>query len=348
MTPIIIIDLRIIKDPYRYIILIYCFGNLAFLVTSRLITYTYRYINVAVGERQTRGVVYQTLMAAKREFIVQIRNWKEVIFHLSQVTFAGLFLGFIFYDRPYKGPVLGFMSESCPLDDVPLDIFKAICVFLEIPVDDPLVAISSLRSMTVDLCAVSYSIPIFGKEQTVFQRETSTGCNTGAYYIGKTLAHIPMTLFAPVCFLLAFAGLAVLKADWGLHYLVLTTTYATFTGVGYTVSLVAPPRVSQLAGIFFVLVSMMFSGGQPTLAQLKVNELLGSALYIPSYLSYTRWANELVYLIEIKQYTENFRSMEILYGYVISDEVFCWCMIFTFFFAFRIITYIALVVKEHK
>jgi len=127
----------------------------------------------------------------------------------------------------------------------------------------------------------------------------------------------------------------------------LTIAYATFTGVGYTVSLITPTRVSQLAGIFFVLVSMMFSGGQPTLNQLKTNALLGDALYIPSYFSYTRWANELIYLTEIKHYTSNYRSMGMLYGYYIDDETMCWCMIATFLFVFRILGYIALVVKEH-
>jgi len=288
-------------------------------------------------------------MAAKREFIVQMRNWKEIVFHLTQITFGGLFLGFIFYDRPYKGPVFNFLSSECPNNDaLPLDILKSLCIFLEIPEDDPVLAISSLSSLTIALCAVSYSIPIFGKEQTVFKRETNTGSNTGAYYIGKMIAHVPITLFAPVCFLLSLSGLAVLQADWGLHYLILTITYATFTGVGYTISLVTRQRVSQLAGIFFVLVSMMFSGGQPTLSQLRSNGLLGYALYLPTYLSYTRWSNELVYITEVKHYTSNFRSMGTLYSYYISDEVYCWCMICSFFCVFRIMGYIALVVKEHK
>jgi len=182
----------------------------------------------------------------------------------------------------------------------------------------------------------------------VFQRETSTGSNTGAYYIGKSLAHIPVTLFAPVCFLLSFGGLAVLKADWALHYIITTLTYATFTGVGYAISFVSPPKISQLAAIFFVLVSMMFAGGQPTLIQLKKNELLGPALYVPTYISYNRWASELVYLTEIKLYTSDNRSMGALYGYFPEDEVFCWCAMVTILVVFRTISYIALVVKEHK
>uniref|UniRef100_A0A6B2KXT8 ABC transporter domain-containing protein n=1 Tax=Arcella intermedia TaxID=1963864 RepID=A0A6B2KXT8_9EUKA len=322
-------------------------SNASFFVFSRVVTYIYRYLNVSLVERETRGILFLTFMAAKREFIVQMRNWKEILFHIIQITFGGLFLGFIFYDRPYKGPVFSFMSGECPTD-TPLDILKSLCYFLLIPVDDPILAISSLSTLTIALCAVSYAISIFGKEVTVFKRESSTGGNTGAYYIGKSLAHLPMTLFAPVCYLLAFCGLGYLKADWSWHYIILTLTYASFTGVGYAISLLTPPRVSQLAGIFFVLVLMMFSGGQPTLKQLLNNELVGFALYVPTYFSYTRWANELVYLWEIKQYTADYRSMQALYGYYMYDELYCLGAMFSFFLFFRVITYIALVVKEHK
>jgi len=196
------------------------------------------------------------------------------------------------------------------------------------------------------MCAVSYSISVFGKEKTVFHRETRTGSNTGSYYFGKTIVYIPMTLFAPACFLLSISGLAILKADWGLHYLIVVLTYATFTGVGYTVSLITPQRVSGLAGIFFVLVCMMFSGGQPTLAQLQNNSLLGEALYYPTYISYTRWANELVYITEIKRYGVPPLTMSILYGYDLQSEVYCWCAMISILVFFRTVGYIALVLKE--
>eukprot|EP01123_Difflugia_compressa_P004209 TRINITY_DN15573_c0_g1_i1.p1 TRINITY_DN15573_c0_g1~~TRINITY_DN15573_c0_g1_i1.p1 ORF type:complete len:388 (+),score=22.68 TRINITY_DN15573_c0_g1_i1:86-1165(+) len=345
IAPIMLNELNPTADGWRKTMCYYLFANLSFFVIARMITYSYRYINVAIVERETRGVVYLTLMAAQREFIVQIRNWKEIIFHLGQITFGGLFLGFIFYNRPYSGPVFEMLSTSCSTT-TNFDIFNAVCLFMQIPADDPIIAISSLSSLTVALCAVSYSISVFGKELTVFKRESCTGSNTGAYYIGKSLAHLPMTLFAPICFLLSFSGLAVLKADWGVHFVIITMTYATFTGVGYTISLITPARVSQLAGIFFVLVCMMFSGGQPTLQQLKTNELLGNALYLPTFVSYTRWVNELVYLTEIKLYTTNYKPMNQLYGYVTEDEIFCWCMVTTFLLFFRIVAYIALVVKE--
>jgi hypothetical protein len=320
-------------------------GNVAAFIFARLITYIYRYLNIPIGERQTRGVLYQTYMAAYRELIVQTRNWKELLFHIGQITFGGLFLGFCFYNRSYKGPALSVLDPDCPVDSTQYQLLETLCIFLHIPTDDPILAISSLSSLTIALCAVSFSISVFGKEKTVFQRETRTGTNSGSYYLGKTLAHIPITLFAPACFLLCISGLAILKADWGLHYLIVVLTYATFSGVGYTISLITPQRIAQLAGIFFVLICMMFSGGQPTLSQLKNNSLLGEALYYPTYISYTRWVNELVYITEIKQYGVPPVTMSILYGYDLSQEVICWCSMVSILVFFRTLGYSALLVK---
>jgi len=335
------------KESSDYITLMkFIVANVAFVIFARLVTYIYRYLNIPIGERQTRGVLYQTYMATYRELIVQTRHWKELLFHICQITFGGLFLGFCFYNRSYKGPALSIFTPDCPAHSTQYQLLETLCIFLHIPTDDPIVAISSLSSLTIAMCAVSFSISVFGKEKTVFQRETRTGTNTGSYYLGKSLAHIPMTLFAPACFLLSISGLAILKADWGLHYLIVTITYATFTGVGYTISLITPQRVSQLAGIFFVLMCLMFSGGQPTLAQLKNNSLLGESLYYPTYISYTRWANELVYITEMKQYGIPPLTMSILYGYDFSDEVVCWCTMFSIFLFFRTVGYITLVLKE--
>jgi hypothetical protein len=80
-----------------------------------------------------------------------------------------------------------------------------------------------------------------------------------------------------------------------------------------------------------------FVGANPTLNQLRDNlgiykqhyidhhyELivlffsilvLGKALYVPSYVSFLRYAEELYYLIEIKTYHTGTLSMKTLYGY---------------------------------
>jgi hypothetical protein len=52
------------------------------------------------------------------------------------------------------------------------------------------------------------------------------------------------------------------------------------------VSMVTPQSVQQLAAIFIILFQMMFSGSNPTLNQLKNNDLLGSALLGPTFVRY--------------------------------------------------------------
>jgi len=330
--------------PTLATILLFVFINIKILLFARICTFIYRYLSISVYERETKGLLFQIYMFFKRDLIVQFRNWKELLFHFLQISFGGVFLGFIFYGRHYQGPMFDIETYNCTNSL----LLSSSCGLAIHPADDPLVTIGSLSSLTVAICAVSYSINIFGKEINIFQRETSTGSITGAYFIGKTLAQIPCSLFAPVCFLLSFGGLVPLNADLGIHYAILALTYATFSGVGYFVSLVTPPAISQLAGIFWVLLGIMFSGSQPTLIQLKNNLLIGFVTFLPSYLSFSRWSQELFYLLEYPFYTHSYTIPGQLYDYFVSDTVLCWCACCTILIAFRVATYVRLVLLEQK
>lgn len=66
-------------------------------------------------------------------------------------------------------------TTLCPRNLFDDPILQPMCVFLQIPVDDPLSAIATLNGFTMALCAVSYAVPVFGTERAVFTRETSTG-----------------------------------------------------------------------------------------------------------------------------------------------------------------------------
>jgi hypothetical protein len=65
----------------------------------------------------------------------------------------------------------------------------------ELPVDDPIPAITSLSVLTIALCAASFAVTVFAKELTVFNRENSTGSSTTCYFLGKNIAQIPIGVF---------------------------------------------------------------------------------------------------------------------------------------------------------
>jgi len=114
---------------------------------------------------------------------------------------------------------------------------------------------------------------------SVYDRESSTGASTTAYFFGKSIAQLPVSLIAPGLFLITFNGLGILRAPFWNTYLLLVITYIHFAGVGYFISLVAPSGVTQLAAIFLILFQMMFGGAHPSLNQLKSNALLGYTLF---------------------------------------------------------------------
>lgn len=91
---------------------------------------------------------------------------------------------------------------------------------------------------------------------------------------------------------------------------------------------------------------MMFSGANPTLQQLKDNQLVPNALYYPSYASLFRWTQEAYYLTEISHYNTTEQSYQTLYDYNQSDWWDCWVAVAFMAFVLRLATYVALVKKE--
>ena len=50
----------------------------------------------------------------------------------------------------------------------------------------------------LSLAAVASSLRIFGAEKAVSLREGSAGTSTEAYYLGKSLSHLPIIILAPL------------------------------------------------------------------------------------------------------------------------------------------------------
>jgi len=146
-----------------------------------------------------------------------------------------------------------------------------------------------LCGVSLSLTAVASSLRVFGSERIVFWREASTGTYTLAYYLGKDLAQIPFIVIAPLIFETLFYSLTVPRAQFLVLYQIFLVVQFAASGLGYLVSNLVKPSVSQLAGVVCILVTMMFSGTRPTLAELKNMPI--PFRYIAN-LSYLRWAQE--------------------------------------------------------
>jgi hypothetical protein len=146
---------------------------------------------------------------------------------------------------------------------------------------------------------------VFGAEKSVFARESEAAYSTEAYYFGKSLAHLPTILFAPLCFAMPFYGLARPSASFGDVYSLAIATYFTTVSFAYLISILFTTGNAQLIGVLAVLVSMMFGGAQPRLPDLQDKSLLGGVLYYPTFISYVRWAGELYYLNAMHRYKDD-------------------------------------------
>lgn len=106
--------------------------------------------------------------------------------------------------------------------------------------------------------SVASSMRVFGAEMNMFDRESGVGLHTGAYYVGKTLSHLPIVVLAPGVFLFAFAGLAGVAGSWWQHYLLLLAVYGIAAGFAHLVSIVVKRELSQLVGVIGLLVWVFF------------------------------------------------------------------------------------------
>jgi ABC-type multidrug transport system ATPase subunit len=309
-----------------------------------------RYNQLPHSDRRVVNSLTQTYIFALRGVTQMVRNWQGIVLDLGLNLVSGLFLGLVFYQRAFQGPLLSPFgldvgkSFECP--QVLSDFFPPACALLLVPLDDPLPGEASLSCLAVAMAAVSSSMRVFGAEMNSFRREAGVGLNTGAYYLGKSLAHLPIVLLAPGVFLWAYAGLAGLEGSWWQHYALLVLVYSCAASLAYIVSMLVRRELSQLFGVILLLVFMMFSGANPTLLQLRDNTLLGSLLYYPTFFSFLRFAQEQFYLIEARTLHVGELTLSTLYGFSYDDWTQCWSFLLMFAVCFRVLAFLALVMVE--
>lgn len=134
---------------------------------------------------------------------------------------------------------------------------------------------------------------IFGAERVVFWRESASGINTLAYFLGKDLSYIPNMLVAPLLFEALFYSITAPRSTFIDLYFILLCVEIVSVSLGFLVSIVVKPSVSQLTGVVIVMIMVMFSGMRPTLKEFE--NMSFPMPYVP-WLSFPRWSQEALYI----------------------------------------------------
>eukprot|EP00026_Physarum_polycephalum_P000451 Phypoly_transcript_00452.p1 GENE.Phypoly_transcript_00452~~Phypoly_transcript_00452.p1 ORF type:complete len:1573 (+),score=187.05 Phypoly_transcript_00452:292-4719(+) len=260
-------------------------------------------------QRQTAGFFKQLFLFTVRAMVQQTRDLRGFFWDNVLIVIAGTLLGALYIDPPYKGPVSPALAEQCP------PFIANLCL---LPQTDKLNAMGSLVSLSIGFTAMAASLRCFGTEKVIFWRESASGINKVAYFLGKNIAQLVNIILAPVVFLSIFYTLTSPRATFLSYFEVLLLLQFAVVGVGYVVSIVLTYKNAQLTGVVVALVWAMFGGVNPPLKQLKQNFIT----HVVASLSPYRWSQEALYIAEIKRFEGiyNIKSSVEYWGFSINNQ----------------------------
>jgi hypothetical protein len=134
------------------------------------------------------------------------------------------------------------------------------------------------------IMSIMSALRIFGSEKANYLREMQAGMSSFSYWLGKSLAYVPIIFLNPLFFMASFYKLGTPEcAEVELYRIIVAINFSA-TGIGCFISTVTTQKSSQLAGVVFGLIAIMTSGGNPTLKELEkglVGRLMTKFTYGP-------------------------------------------------------------------
>jgi len=303
----------------------------------------------AAAGKEMAGFFAQLRLFAGRSVVQLSRDLVWFFTDLALVLVSGFFLGLVFSKSEYRPP-LPTQIVNKSLENFKGSAPPSLVLYFQRPIDDPIVSEASLTMMAIGMTGVTAALRVFGNEQIVYWREASAGMSTSAYFLAKNFTHIFFIVLSPLLYLAPFLTFVSARASLLEYYWVCVLCQFTTTGLGYLISTVAPPGLSQLAGVVVVLVFAMFGGSRPTLVEIKE---MFPLLRVMPYLSYIRWAQEAMYLTEIEKWNA-VEGVDInpslqLFDYHLDDYYLCMLVTAAFGVGFRILALIAMsVMNRHQ
>jgi heme/copper-type cytochrome/quinol oxidase subunit 2 len=154
---------------------------------------------------------------------------------------------------------------------------------------------SNTAAIAITLLVSTVSLPVFGAERIAFWRERARGASPASYFIANRLAFLPLIALLVAVFLSLYGWIAPLHAPLYQHYMVLFPLALAASSLGFLVSLLVPQGMAVLVVVCLSLTESMFSGARPTLPEFQAMTL---PLHWMCNVSYLRWAQEALYLVE--------------------------------------------------
>ena len=128
---------------------------------------------------------------------------------------------------------------------------------------------SLLVALAVGLTASSPGVKIFGEEKLMYWRETASGHNRLAYYIGKVASTLPRMILANFHFSTMFLLLATPKISWGAAFAANLLYFYCIYGLASCVSVITRREDGPLIATMLSLIVGIISGTSPTLKTVK-------------------------------------------------------------------------------
>ena len=122
-----------------------------------------------------------------------------------------------------------------------------------------------LVGIAIGLIASSPGVKIFGEEKLVYWRESSSGHNRFAYYIGKVLSTLPRMLIASVHFTATFLLLSTPRITWGAAFVANLLYFYCIYGLASMVSMITRREDGPLLAVMASLIVGVLNGMSPNL-----------------------------------------------------------------------------------
>jgi hypothetical protein len=255
-----------------------------------------------------------------------LRDVFGVAFDLTLPMFTGVACGVLSLGKTWTPP-LTEVSEwaanatrclgcNAPLASIPLRV-DAMCKVLQIN-NDPFPPMALMACMGLGLTAVTSSLRLFSNK-AVFKRESRAGMSTEAYYIGRMMLHMLVSVAATFLFTISFYWLVAPHSPFGLLFAVFFLVYLCCSGVGFWTSVILVPSLAGLIAILGVLAFVLFGGSMfiTGVALPPFSDWLGVGFWAISLLSPMRWSYELVVLIIMRPYEPYLRDPSFMYLYTL-------------------------------
>ena len=193
----------------------------------------------------------QIYYCSLRALLQQYRRKSSFYFELGVAALAGLLIGLAFVTQ--SGMNFQGVFNS------PYELLSSAVDFTSVP------EMSLLVGLAIGLTASSPGVKIFGEEKLIYVRESSSGHNRFAYYIGKVLSTIPRMVLANFHFTTLFMLLATPKISWLGAFAANLLYFYCIYGLASCISMITRREDGPLVATMTSLVVGVISGVSPSL-----------------------------------------------------------------------------------